>query len=174
MLEQQPWRTHPLSDRAAREQRGVAFGIGEDRVRRGREHDLAEAPHARRMRTGAGAPPPLVEQAPQRGPTHARRSMADLEQPSALGTAGTRVELGDLVSAGGAALAGVAHPPASFRTSFRIPPAVTAGPAPGPATLDLHETRRFRMARPSLNRPPAGQPKFGSSLHFTKGQRWIR
>ena len=58
--------------------------------------------------------------------------MPHLEQPLAAGAAGVRVGLGDLLRAAGAVLPARAHAPASFSTSLRIPPAVTAGPAPGP------------------------------------------
>src|SRR2546427_12666646 len=51
---------------------------------------------------------------------------------STRGAAHLRVGLGELVAAAGAPLPRPAHAPASFSTSFRIPPAVTAGPAPGP------------------------------------------
>src|SRR2546427_262339 len=51
---------------------------------------------------------------------------------STRGAAHLRVGLGELVPAAGAPLPRPAHAPASFSTSFKIPPAVTAGPAPGP------------------------------------------
>ena len=105
----------------------------------GRQHGLGEAPHPGRERATAHARPG-VEQGAQRVAALGRRVVADLEQSPTRGTARVRVGLGMLAAAARADLPGAAppappaprHAPASFSTSFRMPPAVTAGPAPGP------------------------------------------
>ena len=105
----------------------------------GRQHGLGEAPHPGRERATAHARPG-VEQGAQRVAALGRRVVADLEQSPTRGTARVRVGLGMLAAAARADLPGAAppappaphHAPASFSTSFRMPPAVTSGPAPGP------------------------------------------
>src|SRR5439155_1537954 len=67
-----------------------------------------------------------------RGAAQTGAGVVDLQGPLARGAAQLRVGLGELVAAARAALPRTAHALASFSTSFRIPPAVTAGPAPGP------------------------------------------
>src|SRR5207237_7353229 len=69
---------------------------------------------------------------PQRRAGQGGTGVEDLQQAVARGAAHLRVGLGELVAAAGAPLPRPAHAPASFSTSFRMPPAVTAGPAPGP------------------------------------------
>src|SRR5207244_1026181 len=80
----------------------------------------------------SGVPAGPVEPGPQRRAGHGGTGVEDLQQAVARGAAHLRVGLGELVAAAGAPLPRPAHAPASFSTSFRIPPAVTAGPAPGP------------------------------------------
>src|SRR2546430_8836244 len=62
--------------------------------------------------------------------------MTQLQQPAAARASWVRIGLGNLAAAARAHLPGETrgglHAPASFSTSFRMPPAVTAGPAPGP------------------------------------------
>src|SRR5439155_881012 len=72
------------------------------------------------------------DQGPQPGATQTGAGVVDLQEALARGAAQLRVGLGELVAAARAALPRTAHALASFSTSFRIPPAVTAGPAPGP------------------------------------------
>src|SRR5207249_830073 len=120
VLEQELRRARPAGNRGAREQRRVALGIGKDVLACGGEDGFAVAPHARRERAAPYAPA-RVECRPQRVPTLGRRPVAQLQQPAA-----PRAHLPGEGGGGGA------HAPASFSTSFRMPPAVTAGPAPGP------------------------------------------
>src|SRR5207253_8798252 len=69
-------------------------------------------------------------------PALGRGLMTQLQQPTATRASWVRIGLGDLAAAARAHLPGETrgrpHAPASFSTSFRMPPAVTAGPAPGP------------------------------------------
>src|SRR5207244_7212508 len=121
----------PAGDGGAIEQRGVAFGVAHDTVRRRRQDRLAEPPHPGRERAAIHATA-LVEPGPQRGAAQTGAGVVDLQEALARGAAQLRVGLGELVAAARAALPRTAHALASFSTSFRIPPAVTAGPAPGP------------------------------------------
>jgi len=98
---------------------------------RGGEDGLAVAPHARRERTAPHAPP-RVERRPEGVAPLGGRLVAHLEQATAARAARVRIGLGSLATTGRADLDSAAHAPASFNTSLRIPPAVTAGPAPGP------------------------------------------
>src|SRR5947207_2114610 len=131
VLEQQGRNPRPACYRRARHEWSVALGVAKHIFRRrAREHRLAVAPHARCQHTPPHAPA-RVERRPQRTPARGRL-VAHLEQAVALRAASVGVGLGNLAATARAELPGVAHAPAIFNTSFRMPPAVTASPAPGP------------------------------------------
>ena len=104
-------------------------------ARRG-EDGFAVAPHTRSEGAAPHAPA-RVERRPERVPTLGRGLVIQLQQPAAARAPRVRIGLGNFAAAARAHLpggggGGGAHAPASFSTSFRMPPAVTAGPAPGP------------------------------------------
>ena len=133
VLEEQLGDAGPAGDDGAGEQRRVALGVADEGVVALRQHQLAIAPHSRGERAAADAQAG-VEQRSQPAVRHWGRAVAELEQAAAGRAALAWVGRGELLAAGGAHLPAhpLAHVLASLRTSLRMPPAVTAGPAPGP------------------------------------------
>src|SRR5205085_1593054 len=130
--DQQLPRARPARHRRTGHERRVALGVAQHVLRRhARKDRLAVAPHPGRQHPPPHAPA-RVERGPQRGAALLGTAVAHLEQSPAARATGMGVGLGNLAATARAELPGVAHAPASFSTSLRIPPAVTAGPAPGP------------------------------------------